>query len=125
MTVFGNMFRADGTCERVSLPETIGELVVWYKKNASSCNDPDLVNLKREDLNNGYFKYTSCICDSDTTNWDTVYERVSLGDIIVFRTIIPAYTFQTMEDRVYSIETNYLVLKNAVEDFRKLGLRIM
>ena len=114
---FGTMFRGDGICQRVMLPGTVGETLLWYKNEATTSVEPELVNLKRDYVDGNKFDYLSCIYDSGSNTRD--------GDMIVFRTVIPVYTFQTMGDEVFLVETDFDCMNQLVERFRSDGETVM
>ena len=111
-----SLFKENGTYHNVTLPDTVGELLLWYKKNVKS-TEPDIASLHRKTSSNGTdFEYMTCIYDTGS----------SLSDIVVFKTVIPIYTFQTMEDNVYVYDNFELEsMKEIVFRFRKFGDKVM
>lgn len=100
----GIIFR-DNKIERVSLPETVGEVISWYKSNVS-CDEPDILNISGRSSIQGVMKYVSCVYDPGN----------KCGDIVVFKTIsFPS--FDKMEERVFSLDTDET--KMIVDYFRK------
>lgn len=113
----GTMFRGNGVFQRVMLPGTIGEVLMWYKNEARTAVEPDLVNLERKPVEGGKFEYLTCVYDSGSDTCDS--------DMVVFRTLIPVYTFQTMEDEVFLVETDFDCMKKLVGRFRSNGEKVM
>jgi len=109
----GNLFRDDGTCRKVTIPGTIGELLLWYKKNVKTI-DPDIASLSRK-TSVDKFEYMTCIYDAGSPS----------SDIVVFKTVIPMYTFQTMDDIVYSYDNDLATMGELVFRLRKFGDKIM
>ena len=109
----GNIFKEDGTYQEVIIPGTVGELLIWYKNNVKPI-DPAIASLSRK-TSAGNFEYTTCIYDDGSP----------LSDIVVFKTVIPMYTFQTMDDIVYPCEKDLETVRELVYRFRKFGDKIM
>jgi len=110
MSGSGLMFRSTGIIDYVSVPDNIWGVREWYRKNASTSSEIDIVDINKDIDEEDMIVYTSCVYDCESglnrTMLNRGFNRICFGDVLVIvsRSLTPSISDGVVKDDPISVE---------------------
>lgn len=111
----------------VKIPTTLTGAKEWYEANASTSEEVDLIDVKLLEMPDGRYQYTTCIYDCAAARRARARDLklncsfmpfVFIGDILLFKTIVSAETFNDMNDTIQDADLDAEEMISIVKTFR-------
>jgi len=118
----GILFRSTGVIDYVTIPNNIWGVREWYRQNASTSAEIDIIDIHKHIDDDDMIVYTSCIYDCESglnrTLMNRSFDRICFGDVLVIvsRSLTSSMSSGIIQDEPISVQEIHSTINTFVSE---------